>query len=133
MSDELKPCPFCGSVVEIVYADQQSSHRERVWCPKCGPVGRIALSAKRDELIAWWNSRRAEPRTVEKAMTAIHNTTMPGPNTAMLRQLIDVLFEWRRTGFVMMDDVDRVIELVERLPDDFTVHVEEEIRKATQQ
>jgi Lar family restriction alleviation protein len=57
VSDELKPCPFCGSVVEIVYADQQSSSWERVWCNRCGPLGSIMLATERDGLITWWNTR----------------------------------------------------------------------------
>jgi Lar family restriction alleviation protein len=60
VSDELKPCPFCGSVVEIVQADQQSSRWERVWCLGCGPIGPVWLATKRDELIAWWNTRWVE-------------------------------------------------------------------------
>ncbi|PLP96952.1 hypothetical protein CYJ10_29355 [Cupriavidus pauculus] len=57
MSDEMKPCPFCGSDVCTV---QQSFQCEYVQCDRCeamGPAGKTT-----DDAIAEWNRRSGDPK-----------------------------------------------------------------------
>ena len=59
MSEELKPCPFCGTTFLGV---QPSGWW--VWCENCGAEGPANKHA-RDEAITAWN-RRANEGEVEK-------------------------------------------------------------------
>lgn len=58
MTDDLKPCPFCGGEADIYY-----SNGEGIWkimCKKCflrvedGFKPRVVT---KETLIAWWNER----------------------------------------------------------------------------
>lgn len=57
MSDDMKPCPFCGQDVCTV---QQSFQCEYVQCDRCeamGPAGKTT-----DDAIAEWNRRLGDPK-----------------------------------------------------------------------
>ena len=60
MSEELKPCPFCGGVAEVWQIDERSTGHE-VACAdiRCN-VKSVAWGMTRAEAIAAWN-RRAPP------------------------------------------------------------------------
>ena len=75
MSNELKPCPFCGSEVELLsshFAGRWCVHPPSILCSKCQQkyegVG-VSVSkgseVEREEfadslLVSWWNTRHAE-------------------------------------------------------------------------
>ena len=35
MSDELKPCPFCGHAAELIFDDRTRGYRYKVACTHC--------------------------------------------------------------------------------------------------
>lgn len=56
MMDELKPCPFCGSIkVRITFYDDNDVCV--VECQDCGALGPIALESAK--AIEAWNKREA--------------------------------------------------------------------------
>jgi len=61
MSDELKPCPFCGSEMELLHDHTTENidyirHRVRqISCPINGASG---FSVGNDQLVAAWNTRK---------------------------------------------------------------------------
>ena len=61
---ELKPCPFCGAPVGIVFAG--SLHESRIECISCGGQVRcdtskeMNLGAVIDYLVNTWNKREKE-------------------------------------------------------------------------
>lgn len=62
MTDELKPCPFCGGVIE--WADIVDPEGYGKWhyvhCPKCGVDGPPDLGES--GAIEQWNTRPGEAR-----------------------------------------------------------------------
>ena len=53
MTEQLKPCPFCGGI-NVIHSDY------RMYCHACGAEGPDADSADESAAIAAWN-RRAQP------------------------------------------------------------------------
>ena len=53
MSDELKPCPFCGGQAKRVI--DMSIHKEVVMCSDCG--ARAPQTSKTTKVVADWNTR----------------------------------------------------------------------------
>lgn len=51
MSEELKPCPFCGSPGRVLVL----SHGSHCLCAKCGCE--LGLSVYRKDAVEAWNSR----------------------------------------------------------------------------
>lgn len=58
MSENLKPCPFCGGEAKL-YAGKINfypyDHRFRVWCSKCNAMSNLFRT--KDEALASWNWR----------------------------------------------------------------------------
>ena len=58
MTDELKPCPFCGGTARM-YSGKINyypyDHRFRVWCEKCNAMSNLFRT--REEAVASWNWR----------------------------------------------------------------------------
>ena len=59
MSDELKPCPFCGGEAMIEQTQHMGEYLYRIGCSKPGCRGRINGNAyeSKTEAIAAWNTR----------------------------------------------------------------------------
>ena len=69
MSDELKPCPFCGGEPEIRYQgnDYTKSRKITIRCPKCRIERRDAAIKNNFEwleriAIGHWNTRQEVPK-----------------------------------------------------------------------
>lgn len=60
MSEEFKPCPFCGSDRGLYMLQDESSGEWRVFCDNCKSSMRNERAGTMQEIIAAWNSR-AEP------------------------------------------------------------------------
>lgn len=59
MSEELKPCPFCGSTDIDILAYEEEYHTRRVAnCINCGASGSVSDSV--EEAIESWNARPIE-------------------------------------------------------------------------
>lgn len=60
-SDELKPCPFCGSEAELVWWGKPT---ERYWIPRCGNrfcCGRLTKKFSNvGKAIKFWNRRASD-------------------------------------------------------------------------
>lgn len=71
MSEELKPCPFCGGKAHLVIGDEFCHIR----CHQCGATGALADAIRESDAIAAWNRRaRAEQaeRERDEAREAAH-------------------------------------------------------------
>lgn len=72
MSDDLKPCPFCGGEVESKFS---MSTRSKIWCPECAVEMRAVESHPvwhtDDFLRSAWNTRAAV--TDEQFARAVHD------------------------------------------------------------
>ena len=58
MSDDLKPCPFCGGKADIIYMNMFGIYR--ITCNNCWLCVEDSFAPTRvskDTLIAWWNRR----------------------------------------------------------------------------
>jgi hypothetical protein len=69
MSEELKPCPFCGSNARLTERQGLSE----VWCIKCG---RSSGWCPYDHAISRWNTRPAEDALnseITRYRRALHN------------------------------------------------------------
>ena len=64
MSEELKPCPFCGGNVQKVKSSGRWGWFVSCACAAVGPS-----ADSRDEAIRAWN-RRLEPRQIRLEVTA---------------------------------------------------------------
>lgn len=59
MSDELKPCPFCGS--EAVHTERSYFRDVLIYCENCDAYFTVdSFAADKDDIVEAWN-RRAEP------------------------------------------------------------------------
>lgn len=76
MSEELKPCPFCGGEAKAFFCEESGAYD--VQCQKCGALpflGRkrgVGRFKSMDDVIAAWN-RRAE-RTCRMVDCGTHDT-----------------------------------------------------------
>lgn len=75
MSDELKPCPFCGGEAECIDDTGVLVNGRRtwvVWCPdeECPVVLSTPLCETQEEAAAAWNTR--SERTCEKVPGKMH-------------------------------------------------------------
>jgi Lar family restriction alleviation protein len=61
MTDELKPCPFCGGHAETVETDRHPK-LYATWCPTCH-VSTGKRTAKADCIVAW-NRRTTQPAPI---------------------------------------------------------------------
>lgn len=61
MSDELKPCPFCGGEAKAFYCEESGTFD--VQCQQCGAIpfigSRTSEKKTMDDVIAAWNARAA--------------------------------------------------------------------------
>ncbi len=67
MNNELKPCPFCGSDIEIICAYHKYAHKRptddtecvaHILCPNCGFL--IHIKQKYGNVIQNWNERATD-------------------------------------------------------------------------
>ena len=58
MSDDLKPCPFCGAVPLPV-----NTNGSYVFCSECGADGPVHLT----KAVAAWNTRAIDPAAIREA------------------------------------------------------------------
>jgi Lar family restriction alleviation protein len=56
MSEELKPCPFCGGDAQVTYFWQSYSHM--IVCEDCG--NKTPPQHTKDEAVAAWNRRASD-------------------------------------------------------------------------
>lgn len=80
MSQELKPCPFCGEKQQNVISNWFKNHL--VECENCcasAPAGDTKASA-----IAEWN-RRAHDEVIEKCRVALENIESTSSSTRIRR------------------------------------------------
>lgn len=69
MSDELKPCPFCGGKALYMEADYQDS-RHKIICnshSEC-PVRPVVSASARRHVITDWNNRPVEQAIYDRLM-----------------------------------------------------------------
>lgn len=62
MSEELKPCPFCGGEAEIVDAEECGPQAYVVTCNGCMTSSRVIFALMDDatfDLVSAWNTRAA--------------------------------------------------------------------------
>lgn len=57
MSNELKPCPFCGSTA---LRSKLRGIRWRIECVNCGSVGPVSHIGHQEKGVEAWNKRRAD-------------------------------------------------------------------------
>lgn len=73
MTDELKPCPFCGGDARAFYCEESGTFD--VQCQKCGAIpfigSRTSEMKSLDAVIVAWNTRAAV--TDEQFAMAVHN------------------------------------------------------------
>lgn len=73
MSDELKPCPFCGGEAKAFYCEESGTFD--VQCQQCGAIpfigSRTSEKKTMADVIAAWNARAAV--TDEQFSTAVHD------------------------------------------------------------
>lgn len=69
MSDELKPCPLCGSEAKLIPADDDSP--AEVYCSCCYSCGCSIIKRDTAGAIAAWNARAAV--TDEQFSRAVHD------------------------------------------------------------
>ena len=69
MSNELKPCPFCGSEAEPVFRGKCNyitcSNVEECWCGMTCPV------STKEEAIAIWNRRVVDTDELDRIASAL--------------------------------------------------------------
>lgn len=69
MSDELKPCPFCGGDAMTCFDDERMIFRHSVECIVCG--GRSGWYSTKEVAATAWNARAAV--TDEQFSLAVHD------------------------------------------------------------
>ena len=73
MSDELKPCPFCGGEAKAFYCEESGTFD--VQCQQCGAIpfigSRTSERKTMADVIAAWNARAAV--TDEQFSLAVHD------------------------------------------------------------
>ena len=80
MSDELKPCPFCGGakmvIVENTSGDRQRYWHWNTWCDTCGVETSDEGDKTREAATARWNRRATRwpsgPQAAEQLARAIY-------------------------------------------------------------
>lgn len=86
MSEELKPCPFCGEA-DLLGFEQNKQGWVVVACKNCGASGSNGRSTTEIEAAAFWN-RRAQPAA--QAVPEGWKLVPVEPTTEMLRAGVDV-------------------------------------------
>lgn len=66
MSEELKPCPFCGSSELLGFETSHEGGWTIVKCRKCGCSGSTGLSTSEQEAAAFWNRRATHHAPTEQ-------------------------------------------------------------------
>lgn len=81
MSEELKPCPFCGTSDLLGFEPSPEGGWTVVKCRKCGASGSTGRASSEQEATAWWN-RRAQPAEAEGVEVAGYRwkTAIPEAN-----------------------------------------------------
>ena len=75
MSDELKPCPFCGGLAEIVEIDEgENAGGSCVCCTTCLASSKVEFGFK-ENFISNWNRRvqTLAPDAVARLVEALHD------------------------------------------------------------
>lgn len=86
MSDELLPCPFCGTAAQLMI---ESSYYMG-GCPneKCGAGG--LMHVERDEAVAAWNRRTADALDARPAWPPMNTVGVAGPENEYVREYLAV-------------------------------------------
>ena len=72
MSEELKPCPFCGTSELLGFEPSHEGGWTVVKCRKCGCSGSTGRSTSEPEAVAWWNRRAITAKPSEAEGVADH-------------------------------------------------------------
>ena len=98
MSEELKPCPFCGNKAELFCTKGTEDWAVVCQHPECGCNARILYCDTKEEAIEQWNRRTSDPEkqklveALEDARTELAylletRTDMPGRTGSVFARL----------------------------------------------
>ena len=71
-TEELLPCPFCGTSDLLGFEPSHEGGWTVVKCRKCGCSGSTGLSTSEAEAVAYWNRRATPAQEVRQEAVAIH-------------------------------------------------------------
>ena len=99
MSDDLKPCPFCGWDAPYV---RTTGLETEVYCQSCTAVGPLVHSVRPDEdvdevAIELWNRRALEARIkhLERERDEVWNAAVEAAAAALRQALVDAAHSHR--------------------------------------
>jgi len=98
MSEELKPCPFCGDTPHLM--DDPTDGGKRFWWTECRECGALnAYFRTKGEAVAAWNRREPDWQELAREMaTAIAKLRAANASTVM-----DPRYTYVRSSRVLMD------------------------------
>lgn len=99
MSEELKPCPFCGNDCILVYEEGDYGYSEVVKCQKCG-IQFILPGETNQNTINAWNTRHESGELPQWAIDAIE------------KEIFGLWEEYAKTGITRLDACARKLEWV---------------------
>lgn len=98
MSDELKPCPFCGGDAMTCFDDERMIFRHSVECIVCG--GRSCWYSTKDVAAVAWNARaeRTCHFSLEEDREMLAEKAACGPGEFVTQDMPDLLWTCSACG-----------------------------------
>ena len=113
-NEELKPCPFCGSEVEL-YQPEDDPKFYRISClnKECSMGDPDAWYDNKDEMTKDWNTRKGQSQHYQQALDKIHEES--NSEIEKLKAIKLIMENWNnnRIQFHDYDRLKKISEVIE--------------------